>query len=77
MSTHNAPARIAPTASTTGRHSAQADRGQSDPTSTLLARAYGRILERWACPDCGQVGFPCPCDLADTKPAGKGHHEPA
>jgi hypothetical protein len=64
MSARNAPAAKLPTAHHLGRHSAQADRGQADPTTALLAKAYGRILSKWPCPDCGQP-YPCPCDAAE------------
>ena len=33
--------------------------------STFLARAYGRILEKWPCPNCGQH-YPCRCDCLEA-----------
>jgi hypothetical protein len=35
----------------------------SSPATTLLGRAYARILA-WPCPTCGGV-YPCRCDQAD------------
>jgi hypothetical protein len=43
-----------------------------DAEIAFTARAYGRILERWPCPNCGQL-YPCRCDCWEALAALADH----